>query len=125
MPRSTYNYPFEFETLQWASNFCRTICGKNCGFLIIFDEAGYAEKILFEATKMNPDFSQDLLPHTCSFFLYDPFDAPEYSYIRWNKLNRTTLERIRGKQFSQTSFESSIKKNEKLEDFPENWSVMF
>ena len=93
-------------------------------FVIIFDNTGFAERILFKTFGVKTESNDEPIQHSQGSFLYHPFDFPEYTAIGWKNVSRSSMERIMGKSFSPTSFESSIG-NEKLDNFPETWSVMF
>jgi hypothetical protein len=74
------------------------------------------------------------------FLFYDPFDLPEYSYLCWQAIERTVMERLLGEVFESADFETMRphpKRNvspetrgqahlgEEETDYPASWSVMF
>jgi len=59
---------------------------------------------------------------------YHPFDAPEYIYMQWQNVQRSTMERLRGESFVDADLVSkplsSQAAGERIE-FPTSWGVMF
>jgi hypothetical protein len=57
------------------------------------------------------------------FLFYDPFDAPEYTWLEWQGIARPIMERLLGQAFVETDFFSL--KDGRQQPYPETWGVMF
>lgn len=123
MPRSTVKYEFEFKVLEWASNFSFRLTDENVEFLILFDSDGAIRGVLFSETSKR--FRSESTNSINKSFFYDPFDAPEYTFIQWENLNRKILERIVGHQFSEDDLNTRFSNENRLEEFPNSWKIMF
>lgn len=54
-----------------------------------------------------------------------PLNAPEYIFIKWENLNRETLGRIAGNSFEDSDLNPKFIDENKLEEFPSFWEIMF
>lgn len=123
MPRSTVKYIFEFKVLGGASAFSSRVTGENTAFLILFDYNWTVQRILFG--NVADESRSGLTDSNSKFFLYDPFDAPEYTFIEWKNLNREILERIMDYPFSEEDLNTISVDAPRLHKFPNTWTVMF
>ena len=58
------------------------------------------------------------------YLFYDPFDAPEYTYLAWHQISQSLMENWIGSSFESTDFIHRFK-NKSLDSFPITWNVMF
>ncbi len=124
MPHATSKYPFEWKILDWAARLSQQLEGHpHYPFLMLFRaEGGVAEIHFGEAPEQHDDRRwQELMAATPSWFAYDPFEGPEYTFLHWQQVPRAVFERLLGAAFVPADFTSG---NESIE-FPSTWSVMF
>ena len=73
----------------------------------------------------------ELVDSNHAFIFFDPFDAPIYSWIEWQGIAPTTMERLLGAEFCPADFQSVRPVGAKApasnapNSFPSSWSVMF
>jgi hypothetical protein len=121
MPHSTQEYAFEFRVLDLVGGLCIRLAGEARRMLLCFDRDGALLKAAIGADAA-PDAALDV------WLLYDPFDAPEYTYVEWHGVSRQTMERLMGAAFVAADFEATGPRRPRrrtLQDFPSDWGVMF
>ena len=134
MPRTTYAYPFEWKVLNFAGDQSSRLTARENpqGFLMQFDEPGSVNRMEFGC----PDEGWHVLKQACidtgsAFLLFDPFDAPEYTWLEWQGIQRATMERLLGEAFEAPDFKKADVSTPAAPDlkpagaFPDSWSVMF
>ena len=130
MPRATTRFQFEWKVFSWADHLSEVLTGETRCFLAILDERGSVCQLLFGIDQSHRDSQAwELLQRSnpCWLF-YHPFDAPEYIYIQWQNVQRSTMERLRGEPFVDSdlvSLSSSSQAPCERIKFPISWSVMF
>lgn len=125
MPHSTFDYLFEMKVMSFAGKFSYKISSDNKTFLMTFDSNGSISKIVFE--KPEPswfDYLKQLKEQDVSYLFYDPFDAPEYTWVEWNNIEQQAMDRLIGEKFEDKDFISIIK-NQSKQSYSSTWSVMF
>jgi hypothetical protein len=131
MPRSTVKYRFELKMLGWAVHLSEVMSGENRCFLMVIDPGGAVRELLLGEDEYYYD-TEVWVKHMesrCCWLFYHPFDSPEYMYMQWKGIERSTVERLMGLQFEETDFyqgflAASANESERVE-FPTSWSVMF
>ena len=142
MPHSTFRYPFEWKVFQATNKIFQSAhrsltdvhsnlnSRESDSFLILFDQFGAAQSIRYQSsaeqrlTRLCEQFSQD--GH--SFFLYDPFDLPEWVWVGWNHIEKSTMEHLIGLRFVESDFVPRFTRPSQTRepmDFPHTWGVMF
>ena len=58
-----------------------------------------------------------------AYLFWDPFDFPEYAWLEWHKLDRTTAETLLGGPFEESDFINTRDRSHR--DWPPSWNVMF
>ena len=126
MPRSTVQYPFEFQVLEWAASFSVGLTGEHRGFLLVVDEVGEVRQFWSGEGKGHFDLAlkEELVAENERWLFYDPFDAPEYTFIEWQGLESALLERLIGKAFEARALVSA-RDGKSIEHIPASWRVMF
>lgn len=107
MPRSTIQHPFEYAIFAWA--------GEAHGiqtWFVPFDDSGRAGSVVFAP---QPDELDRLKSAHSRWFLYDPFDFPEYGWVQWQNVDRGSLERLFGKTWPP----------DQAPQVPPTWSFMY
>ena len=123
MPRSTYAYFFEMRILMELTKKL----GKKTA-ICLFSKKGDLH-IIREQDDEHLQYptwhhqEEDLKKNDKSYLFYDPFDAPEYTYISWNNLSQKQMEDLIHYQFSPQEFIGYQEK--KRIEFPVSWGVMF
>lgn len=134
MPHATNAHLFENKMLAIALAICGQLSGGETGraMLVVFDRAGFVDAVHFS----NPlgdwnAFKQELASDGTAYLFYDPFDAPEYTWLEWRNLARDVAERLIGAHFES----SDLMRTRSAADgshggdargaFPEGWGVMF
>jgi hypothetical protein len=64
------------------------------------------------------------------YIFLDPFDAPEYTWLEWSNVRRSTMERLMGGPFVESDFVRMVGWRgapalDPPNTFPETWGVMF
>ena len=132
MPHATFRFPFEFKMLSWAADLSSLMTGENRCFLLILDSEGAVRQLLFGENEYDYDREtwQVAMQSNPCWLLYHPFDGPVHTYMQWQNIQRTTLERLMGKQFEEADFAKKFLPqfpqtvDERVE-FPASWNVMF
>lgn len=106
MPRSTVKYGFEFAILDWAHRFSTVMTGQDRGFFMVLTLDGAVQQVLFGGAPHHFDLAvkDSLIESNQCWLFYDPFDAPEYMWIEWRNVQRSTLERLMDKCFEAADF---------------------
>ena len=132
MPHAAHRFLFEFKMLSWAANLSQVMTGENRCFLLILDSEGAVRQLLFGEDEYNYDretWQAAMQSNPCWLF-YHPFDGPVHTYMQWQNVQRSTLERLMGKQFEDADFAERVPPQfpqtvgERVE-FPVSWNVMF
>ena len=132
MPRATAKFWFEWKIVEWAVHLSEMLAGENRCFLLTADADGAVRQLLIGEDEYNHDRETwSALKQSCKRWLfYHPFDGPVYTYMAWQGMERSTIERLMGKSFEEADFVamgssgSQGTKSEPIE-FPSSWSVMF
>jgi hypothetical protein len=93
MPHSTFAYPFEWKMLD-----------------AVVALAG-------------DDMKQFTYEEGGIHIFYDPFDPPEYRWLKWSGLGREAAEKLLGVSFEPIDF-VNLRTRQTIE-FPSDWGVMF
>lgn len=132
MPHATYAYPFEFKVFGFAGEFSQRLSGCERSFLLIFNENGAARSLYFEHAENSwHELTRKLEGSGISFLFYDPFEAPEFYWLSWHKVERATMERLLGEAFEERDFMHGMPYSitppdpTTAIDFPTTWGVMF
>ena len=124
MPRATVAFPFEWTVVEAAHRQASAMGGTADGtaFLLLLDAGGDAigVKCGEAATTLAGELAEGAAP----FVLFDPFDAPEYTWAEWRGLPRAVVERWLGRALHAPDF-VSFRDGTTLPAFPETWHVMF
>lgn len=118
MPRSTSRHRFEFTVLNGCCALAERLCGGNdrgCGFRAAFDAEGNLLAAICQPSA--PDFRDARLDGAATIF-FDPFDAPEYTYIAWSGFTRAAMERALSIRFGPHDLPDGV-------ELPADHDVMF
>ena len=124
MPHASADFPFEWHILEWAAGFSVRRSGQRwLPFLLVLDESGYERQLHLGAGPARHDSSAwgQCRAREPSWFFYDPFEAPEYTFVAWQSIARPHMEALIGRPFSDADFAG----RERRYEWPESWSVMF
>ncbi|HEX8700742.1 MAG TPA: hypothetical protein VF815_17990 [Myxococcaceae bacterium] len=122
MPRSTVKYAFEHGLLGWAQNF-----RAGAGFLVLFGLEGELLEVHEADTGqsgtrlVSHERKAQVTKAHPSWLYFDPFDWPEYAWLEWHRVPRSTLEQM----IDQPSLQALRSVKGDLPEIPESWSVMF
>jgi hypothetical protein len=134
MPKSTHLYPFENKVLGFAVALAERMTGldRANGFLMYLSREGAVQSVTFD--DHTPEWrlrveaaSEDDRPH----LYFDPFDAPDYSYLSWNQIAQHTMERLIGQGIESVDlvrwphFSHRTSHQPDPSSYPSRWSVMF
>jgi len=123
MPRATNKYAFESKIWGGLANLALQLtgnCGEGYGFRAVLNKEGCLMTIYSQA--FFPDF-RDRGKESEAMLFYDPFEGPEYQFIKWSNAKLETIERILNIRFTPEDFVA--KDGSKLELFPSSHGVMF
>ncbi len=124
MPHATSKFPFEFKLAGWAATFSERLAGdENVPFLVALTPDGRAAVINFgTAPRQHDDAAWEAISQTHGRWItYDPFDAPEYTYLAWQDVSLEVMQRITGTTFAAEDFVAAARTME----WPATWGVMF
>jgi len=120
MPSSTFAFPFEMKILTVLS----TMIGENTA-LCTFSSSGTIQ-LLQQETPPSPSWFQkqkELQDTNQSHIFYDPFDAPEYTFISWQNIPQELMESLLQQPFEPNDFVGY--RSKKTIPYPASWIVMF
>jgi hypothetical protein len=128
MPHSTVIYPFEHKILTAITELSVVLYGNLVPCLLIFDQTGSVVKVSFSKTESTWFDEVDLLrgqktPH----LFFDPSDVPQYVWLSWLGIHRSSIERLIGEPFKASDLQPILESDEHgpLSQFPSIWEVMF
>jgi hypothetical protein len=90
MPHTTAKYRFEWQVAAWASALAQACTGRKAPFVLIVASAGDMTEVRFDPADpvaLLRELERSGTPH----LFYDPFDAPEYSYLAWSQIPQETM----------------------------------
>ena len=106
--------------------------GSELTFLMTLDSEGVIRALQFEPPESSwHELTDRLTEADESYFFYDPFDAPEYTWISWRNISQSTMERWTGFPFDGADFgkySNAVSAAPELvpaNEFPISWGVMF
>jgi hypothetical protein len=134
MPHSTVGYPFEGKVFAFAQQLSERLAGNSgeCKFLMRLDANGAVTSIELARPIGGDYFDRDQLEaEDGSYLYYDPFDAPIYTWICWNRIACATMERLMAAPFEEQDFVQFAQLSSRVGTldppgaFPESHGVMF
>ena len=131
MPRATAKYRFEWKMFSWAGHLSEVMSGENRCFLMVADDKGTVRELLIGEDEYHYDKEVwgKLMESSCCWLFYHPFDGPVYTFMCWEGIGRSTMERLMGEPFEENDFSEGIPGAPPIEgegiEFPTSWSVMF
>lgn len=131
MPRSTARFQFEWKMLAWAAKFSRLLAGENRCFLLLTDADGAVRQLLIGENEYeyDKDTWQAHMQSHPSWLFYHPFDGPVYTFMRWQGIERCTIERLVGGNLEDEHPAGPLPGSRLDEteggEFPSSWMVMF
>ena len=132
MPHMTQAYPFEWKVFQFALDLSVLLARDNRTFLMRLGDDGAVRTLQFERPEQSwHDLTRRLTEADESHLFYDPFDAPEYTWLSWHKIERSTMEHLIGHHFEDSDFSKQTMGAHRAPDlkpantFPVSWGVMF
>lgn len=134
MPHTTQAYPFEWKVHAFAQRLSAQLAGGQGydSFLMVLNAQGSVQTLFFKCPEDSWHQVRERLDQAGTAYLfYDPFGAPEYSWLSWRQIDRSTMERLLGDQLQDTDFiklehaGSRAPDLERPDEFPVSWGVMF
>jgi hypothetical protein len=134
MPHMTQAYPFEWKIIGFASRLSAQLAGGQGyhSFLMVLSAEGAVQTLHFESPADSWHQLTDRMDRAgTSYLFYDPFDAPEYIWLSWRHVDRSTMERLIGEQFQDADFIKLQHATSRAPDlkppgaYPPSWGVMF
>jgi len=97
---------------------------------MLLHSSGAVRRIFFGdgPRAFDPEMKKALTEANPSWLFYHPFDAPEYTWIEWQNVERTTMERLLGNPFDPLDFGTVHRSTDAMEEhieFPTSWGVMY
>ncbi len=108
MPRSTVSQPFEWRLFFWASHL-----RGGAGFLVVLGETTRIIDADHESRGnrlVSVEKSDEVRQNAACWIFFDPFDAPEYTWLAWQGVTPAMWKQLTG---------------EDLGEIPESHGVMF
>jgi hypothetical protein len=124
MPQATCKYQFEWKIFNWVKDLSNILTGHaHYAFFISFSENGLVKKIVLgdRPEKFDRNELEALQKEATSWLFHDPFEGPEYTFVKWQNVDRRMMERLTGIEFEPNDF---VCDNKSIE-FPTSWGVMF
>jgi hypothetical protein len=134
MPHTTAGYGFERKVLAFAAGLSATLTGGEPSqtFVMVLRSDGSAQPPQLECPQGDWHRLVDTLAKTgAAHLFYDPFDAPEYTWLSWHQIECSTMERLIGITFENADFVKAQHSSSRVPGlkppgtFPASWSVMF
>ncbi len=133
MPHMTQAHPFEWKVLCFAQTLAATLAGAGtCSFLMVLTDQGAVRTLQFEPPQGGWfQITASMDQAGGAYLFYDPFDAPEYTWLSWRRIGRATMERLIGRHFEEADFVKSQPASSWAPDleppntYPASWGVMF
>jgi hypothetical protein len=134
MPHMTQGYPFEWKVLGSAESLSTKLAGTQGyhSFLMVLDGNGSVRTLQFECPEDSwHQLTERLDRAGAAYLFFDPFDAPEYTWLSWRHIDRSTMERLIGDRFVDADFAKAQHVTSRAPDleppntFPTSWEVMF
>ncbi len=133
MPRTTYAYPFEWKVFELANKLSAILTGECRTFLLIFPKDGVAQNLTFEVFGTSwYDFTKKLENASKPYLFYDPFDFPEYAFLSWYMIEKSTIKRLIGQPLQELDFVSRHSNTfthgqtlQSMSFYPVSWKVIF
>ena len=133
MPHTTQAYPFEWKVLDFAQALSARLAGKRfVSFLMVFDDKGSVRTVQLERPENGwHDLTKRLDESGSAYLFYDPFDAPEYTWLSWRQTDRSTMERLIEHHFDNVDFVKTPRAPSRAPDlevpnlYPVSWGAMF
>jgi len=102
--------------------------GRFYAFLMLFHSSGAVKRIFFgdSPRQFDLDMKEALAESSPSWLFCHPFEAPEYTWIAWQNIERTVMERFIGSPFDPSDF-GPVHPVDVMEpiEFPASWGVMY
>jgi hypothetical protein len=125
--------PFERKVLDFAQRLSQQLTGRgHQRFVMVFDAQGAVQTLYFECPDESwHQFTNKLEQADTPHLFYDPFDAPEYTWLSWAHIDRSVMERLIGDPFEDADFVKYKHGAWRAPDlqpvnrFPVSWGVMF
>lgn len=132
MPHMTQAYPFEWKVLGFAASLASKLAGRgHHSFLMMVDGDGSVQSLQFECPEDGwHKLTAKLDEAGASYIFYDPFDTPDYTWMSWRNIDRSTMERFIGNRFGDADFvkaehsASQAPELNPLNTYPASWGVM-
>jgi len=126
MPHATAAYLFEYKICGALAAFSVAQFGGDIelpehGFLMLLDDSGQLQRLV---EKQDEAAFASGREGSEPFLLFDPFEAPQHTYIQWRGLSQGQIENLLHVELSESDFISRID-GSRLMPFPESRSVMF
>jgi hypothetical protein len=124
MPRATWKYQFEWKIFGWVKHFSSILTGHDhCAFFMVMTEDGRTSRVILgdQPEVFDRKELEALQRVSTSWLFHDPFEGSEYTYVQWQDVDRTTMERLIGASFEPGDFAS----NDQYIEFPSSWGVLF
>jgi hypothetical protein len=134
MPRATYSYPFEAMVYAFTCDLAERLVasGGQATFLLMFNNEGRIIPVNCTPPTMGWHEQCKTLQSTGTpYIFYDPFDAPEHTWLSWFNVSQTMMERIIKQNFASEHFVRSSHPARPCSGelqgsgFPQSWGVMF
>ena len=131
MPHTTCRFPFEgkiLSTLRGLLQPLEGLAGSAATLLLVLNPDGSIEIWIYPKADQSDVRLRELETLKASFIFYDPFERPEYEFLKWVNVGRDTMEMLIGEAFSADDFDDPIGLHGPKGDsvaYPKTWSVMF
>jgi len=117
MPHSTACFPFEEKVFNFSTKYSKKRFGDVAYFRLVLTASGTIAR-----SDSNREHRRSPDPEGHGTLEFDPFDWPEYAWIGWSAVAREHMERLIGVTIMDSDMSSAF---DKLDAFPDTWSVMF
>jgi hypothetical protein len=124
MPHSTFAYPFEWKVCEWAGSLSQARTGTLRRILLTLTPDAAGNRFTLDLPTGDIQQAKERLKRAGTRFLFfDPFDAPEYTWLEWLHISREAMEQLLGQEFVAADFINPTEG--KQQPYPETWGVMF
>ncbi len=128
MPRSTCKYGFEFKVCHFAFDISRRFGGSKspAAFLLALDSDDSVLTLSFDPPCDGwSEWKKRMEAAGMAHLFYDPFDAPDHTWLSWHGIAKSTMERLMKSTFEAEDFVHEGCEGRETLDYPQTWGVMF
>jgi hypothetical protein len=131
VPHRTCRFHFEGKILSTLRRLLQPLdglAGSAASLLLVLNPDSSIEIVIYPKAGQPDARLRELETLEASFIFYDPFERPDYEFLKWANVGRDTMEMLMGDAFSADDFDGQVGFYGPVGDsmaYPKTWGVMF